>query len=379
MFSQHSEMNQFWRCAKIPNYESTSTTLPNTAQQSLANVVSIATTGKSRQMEKSKIQDVHIDSNEYLAFEYKTLESDFLHQQEYTDCPSSTPVNYARESGKCRRPITLKADLNITKSDVGDTQKTQGKKTHQTKKASEPGRRKRPIALKADLDLTNSNVPNKKKTRGKKTRYRKKTIEPRLEKKASTDADISADTQTFNDTPAPVRSPKGGPSANLPEFCFSWVKRHRRLLLIVGLSFISGILFHSWFGPDEPAAPSQLTDTGQAAWQSMLERSDSGPQSVPNPGNVSDTNTPPSHAINGYPPKHQVYRNPSYSSTWPQQRTSSQNPNYGWSDHGHQMTPRTPSTPLWRDPGGQAAPSYQRPKRQMHTPWSYNFQQYPPE
>ncbi len=286
---------------------------------------------------------------------------------------------HAGESGKRRRPIALKADLDITKSSVADTQNNQGRKTRQTKKAGELGRRRRPIALKADLNNAESNAPYKKKVQGKKTRYCKKTIETRINKKVPAEANTSADTQAFHDTPAPVRLPKGSPSANLSELCFPWVIRHRRLLLVVGLSFISGILFHSWFVPDESAASNQITDSGQAAQQSVLERTDNGPQPVPNPGNVSDTNTLPSHAIRGYPPKHQAYRNPSNGSTWPQQRPSSQNLNYEWSDYGHQTTQQTPSSVPWRDPGGQATPGYQKPTRQRYTPWSYNFRQYPSE
>lgn len=266
---------------------------------------------------------------------------------------------HAGESSKRRRPIALKAGLDITKSNVADSQNSQGRKTRQTKKAGELGRRRRPIALKAGLNIAESNAPYKKKT--------------------PAEANTSADTQAFHDTPAPVRLPKGGPSANLSELCFSWVERRRRLLLVVSLSFIFGTLFHSWFVPDESAAPNQITDSGQAAQQSVLERTDNGAQPAPNPGNVSDTNTLPSHAISGYPPKHQVYRNPSNGSTWTQQRPSSQTPNYGWSDYGHQTTQQSPSSVPWRDPGGQATPGYQKPTRQRYTPWTYNFRQYPSE
>ena len=283
------------------------------------------------------------------------------------------------ESGKRRRPIALKADLDITKSNVADTLNSQGRKTRQKKKAGDSDKRRRPIALNADLNITESSVPNKKKTQGEKTRYSKKTIEPRIKIKVPAEANTCADTQAFYDTHAPVRLPQGVPSANLSELCFSWVKRRRRLLLVVGLSFISGILFRSWFAPDEPAAPNQVTYSGQAAQKSVLDRTDNGPQSAPNPGIVADSNTLPSHAINGYPPKHQVYRNTSNGNTWLQQAPSSQNPNYEWREYGHQTTQQTPSSLSWRDPGGQATPGYQKPTRQRYTPWIYNFQQYPSE
>ena len=166
---------------------------------------------------------------------------------------------------------------------------------------------------------------------------------------------------------------------DLFELCICWVKRRRRLLSIVGLSFVSGILFHSWFVPDQISAPSQLTDSGKTAQQSVRGRTDYEPQPALNSGNVSGTNSQSSQAISGYPPERRAYRNPSYGSMWPQQYPSSQYPNYEWNDYGHQTTPRTPSTAPWRDPGGHATPAYQMPTRPKYTPWSYNFQLYSPE
>ena len=364
-------------------------------------------------MEKSKVQNDDIDSNEYLAFEYVTLESNLLREQEYPDLPSPTPIKDAVESGERRRPITLKADLGTAKSavpttkktqakkarqtketnesgrrrrpitlkadldtakpDVPATKKTQAKKARQTKKINESGRRRRPITLKADLDTAKPAVPATKKTQVKKTRHRKDASGPQINKKVSVEAKPTAETPNFYDTPTTIPSLTIDTITNYSQFFFSWAIKHQRLLLVVVLSFISGILFHGWFVPDELPAPNQVTDSDQAAHPSVSEKTDYGTRLGPNSGYVSDSSSHSNPAASGYPPEYELYRNPSHGSPWPQ-RPSSQNPNYWQGDYGHQMTPQTPSTDPWRGPAGQTAPDYGQRTIQKYIPWSYKIQ-----
>jgi hypothetical protein len=383
-------------------------------------------------MEKSEPQAGYRDSIENLAFEPTGLETNLLRRGEYVRLPSpQKSVDEEPTRGRRRRPISLKADLDVPKSPVRDTKKSQAKKARQGEKAGESGRRKRPIRLKADLDtakapvldanqtqgetprqrkkasdsgrrrrpitlkgeLDSWDVPSTKETPAKEARQRKEVGEPPSQEKASVEASASPAMPTVDDTPAPSPAPStmGNATASPFEAWLSWAQMHRRLLLVVGLSFIAGIMFRGWFIGEESPAPSQITksrpvvpdpvpsqtmDSAPSALRPAPESTRSQRQQVPNSGYSPGVYSQPTPPMGDYPPQEPVYPDPRYDGARPPQYPSARSPNRGWDDYGYQTMPRTPSaSPQWQP---QTTPGYQNPMQQRRfNPWTYEGQQYP--
>ena len=382
-------------------------------------------------MEKTESRDDHADSSERFAFEPAIAKPNLLGKVSYTDFkpPNDDGDDTAGISPR-RRPIRLKADLGVTKTGTADSKKPQVKKGRQKKKPSDSGRRHRPIQLKADVALATGDASNEKQAETKTLPAQKQRTKPaksrrsiKLKADGAVSAGISEPSQPQRravkkkSTPAPqteakapdsVRARKAAPvradasvaakeSTEIPglevlEPLLAWVRPRRRLLFIVGLSFISGILVHSWLTP-EPPGPTQATEPAQTTQQETIERPASVTQPAPAPKDEYDFYSPPTPGSGGYLQQDQGYRAPTYGSARQQnqayrdpeygyarqpQRAFSQYPNQDQRNLDYPTIPQTPLSSTWRPRADQPPTDNRYGTYQKYNPWAPREPQYSP-
>lgn len=367
-------------------------------------------------MEKTDIRDDHTDSSDHFAFESAIVESNLLRKVEYADLPPpNDDVDESARVSHRRRPIRLKADLGAPKASVSDSRKSQAKAVRHRKKTGESARRHRPIQLKADVGVTKGDVPDTKRAQKKRSPERKKpskpatgrrsirlkadngvakadfpdtnktqsnTVEgnktrtPRTEKKTPVTAKTRKATPVRADTPMPATPPVEFPSFDALEPWFSWMKSRRRLLLIVGLSFTSGILVHSWLAPETPE-PTKVMESSQPAQRSAMEDPALATQPVSSPRDVSDYSSQPTPTNSDYMQQNRGYRDPNYGNARQQQRPFSQYPDQERGDFNYPTRPQTPLSSTWRPSAGQPTIDNRYGTRQKYNPWTPRDPQYP--
>lgn len=368
-------------------------------------------------MEKTEIRDDHTDSSDHFAFESAIVESNLLRKVEYADLPppnddvgesarvihrrrpirlktdlrvpkeditasrksQAKPVRHRKKAGgsaRGHRPIQLKADVGVTKDDVPDTNSAQNKPSPKRNKPSKTGTRRRSIRLKADSGVAKADSPDTSKTQ-RKTVQGNKTRTPRTEVKVSATAKTRKATPVRADTPMSATPSAEFPSFDVLDPWFAWMKARRRLLLIIGLSFTSGILVHSWLAPDTPE-PTKVIKPSQPAQPSAMEEPALATQPAPSPRDVSDYYSQPTPTNNGTLQQNQGYRDPSYGSARQQQRPFSQYPNQERDDFNYPTRPQTPLSSTWRPSAGQPTTDNRYGTRQKYNPWTPRDAQYPP-
>lgn len=279
----------------------------------------------------------------------------------------------ASESSHPQRPKSLKTRLADSTPENQDANKTPPKVVHETKHRSEKDRSRPTISLlKTEvIDDTSSVLRHSPKTPVQTRHQEKKSGGLEVKNNMSTDANVHDETATFD---SPAAASVEHPAANVWATRFSWIKTHRRLLLIVAISFVSGILVSSWFGPGEQPAPRQgVADSGQSV---PLPAAENVPyqqpaQSAAYYNGAHSLSAPESH---GYPVYRQSYGNPYSGRSKPQQRSSTQYSDRAWDNHNAGQVPQTSSASPWRQPDSQKTDPYNKAQRPRYAPWSEHSQ-----
>lgn len=279
----------------------------------------------------------------------------------------------ASESNNPQRLKSLKTRLADSPPENQDAKKTPPKVVHESKDSSEKDRSRHTITLlKTELIDDTSSVLHSHKTPVQTGHQEKKSGGLEVKNNLSTDANAHAETATI-DSPAAAASVEH-PAANVWATWFSWITTHRRLLLIVAISFVSGILVSSWFGPGEPPAPRQgVADSAQSV---PLPVSENVPYQQPAQSTAyyNGAHSRSASESHGYPVYRQSYGDPHYGRSKPQQRTSTQYSDRAWDNHNAGQVPQTTSASPWRQPDSQTTDQYNKAQRPRYAPWSGHSQ-----
>jgi hypothetical protein len=301
-----------------------------------------------------------------------------------------------RSPGK--RPIGLKSGLVIAGPATSGAEKPQGTKTARSKRAGESGaKRRRAKAKSAPAIAKKGDLSEVMKTRGVKARQARKPARPKARTKTPVQGRPRQKAPGANDTSAPAPKHQGSPATTeVLGALGAWARKRWRLLLIIGVSFIAGSVFHGWFMSEGPSAPSAVAPAEAPSATPAREPrvSEAGPapkhEPVPHREPVSGFYAPSVAASGGRPSQGPAGRAPSYadrggqqppapqyppqqpaaSQYAPEQPAASQYRDYRWSEPGYQGMSQTPGANPWRPSGAPPAPAHRNRAKQQYNPWA---------
>jgi hypothetical protein len=314
-----------------------------------------------------------------------------------------------------RRPIGLKSALVIAGPATSGAEKPQGTKTVRSNRAGESGaKRSRAKAKSAPAIAKKGDLSEAMKTRGVKARQARKPARPTARTKTPVQGRTRQKAPGANDTSAPAPKHQGSPAtAQVLGALGAWARERWRLLLIIGVSFIAGSVFHGWFMSEGPSAPSAVAPaeapSATPAREPRVSEAGAAPKHEPVPHGeaVSGFYAPSVAAPGGRPSQGPAARAPSYaggggqqppapqyppqqpaasqyppqqpaaSQYPPQQPAASQYRDYRWSEPGYQGMSQTPGANPRHPTGAPPAPAHRNRAKQQYNPWAPLPQRYP--
>jgi hypothetical protein len=320
-------------------------------------------------------------------------------------------ANRSAPRGPGRRPIGLKSHLVIADPATSSAEKPKGTKTVRSKRAGESGaKRRRAKSTAAPTIAKKGDVSGTMKTRGVKARQARKPARPKARTKAPVQGRTRQKAPAASDTLTPAPKHQASPGAEIFDALGAWARQRWRLLLIVGLSFIAGSVFHARFLAQGPSAPSAVVPAEAPSAVPAREPRVSPakpapkPEPVPRRESVSGFYAPPL----GRPSQSEAGYAPGYAGEWgqqppayqypprrpdasqyppgqpgvsqypPRQPAVSQYPDYRWSEPGYQGMPQTSGASPWRPYATPpAAPAPRARAKQQYNPWAPRPQRYP--
>ena len=302
-----------------------------------------------------------------------------------------------------RRPIGLKSDLVIADSAASRAGGPQGTKAARNRRAGEAAAKRRLAkSTAAPAVAKQGDVSGAVKTRSVKAPQARKPAQAKARAKAPARGRARQEAPAAREAPAPRQ--QVSPGTEFVQVLGAWARQRWRLLLVIGLSFIAGSVFQSWFlGPEAPPPGASGPAPAVPAPKPRVTEARPAPkrQAVPRQGPASGFYAPPQVG----PPQEGAWSTPGYTGGgWTQRSQASPYPSRRPDTSQYpperpeisQYPPRQPAAPPYPDyrwgapayqvPGASpwqpytARPATPRPParaKQQYNPWAPRPQRYP--